>query len=191
MGEQFSGAWRNKSLSHFLQPNPSTSLLSVPQKKLFGFNNLLVKCSSLSHTQRLFMETIKPPSHWLEMVAITHARNTLTSIIILFVLLLKTVLFIFFTVPQTTWSLTLLPKHYLVLKPNTLHRNSDYTLPFEGECCVILVWTTIQMDSVRSILHKHIDKPSFQRVSTPQSRTLSSTEVRSTLHMFPIRTYTL
>ena len=191
MGEQFSGAWRNKSLSHFLQPNPSTSLLSVPQKKLFGFNDLLVKCSGLSRTRWLFMETIKLPSRWLKMVAITHTRNTLTYIIILFVLLLKTVLFIFFTVPQTTWLLTLLPKHYLVLKPNTLHRNSDYTLPFEEECCVILVWTMIQTDSVRSVLHKHVDKPLFQHVSTSQSQTPSSTEVRSTLHMFSICTYTL
>ena len=47
------------------------------------------------------------------------------------------------------------------------------------------------MDLVRSVLHKHVDKPSFRRVSTPQSRTPSSTEVRSTLHMFPIRAYTL
>ena len=59
------------------------------------------------------------------------------------------------------------------------------------KCCVILVWTMIQMDSVRSVLHKHIDKPLFQHVSTPQSQTPSSTEVRSTLHMFLICTYTL
>ena len=51
MGEQFSGAQRNKSLSHFLWPNPSTSLLPMPQKKLFGFDDLLVKCSGLSHTR--------------------------------------------------------------------------------------------------------------------------------------------
>ena len=51
MGEQFSGARRNKSSSRFLQPNPSTSLLPMPQKKLFGFNDLLVKCSGLSRTR--------------------------------------------------------------------------------------------------------------------------------------------
>ena len=60
-----------------------------------------------------------------------------------------------------------------------------------SNCCVILIWTMIQMDSVRFVLHKHVDKPSFRCISTPQSQTLSSTEVRSTLHMFPIHTYTL
>ena len=61
-GGQFSGAQRNKSSSCFLQLNLNTSLLPMLQKKLFGFDDLLVKCSSLSHTRRLFMETIKLPS---------------------------------------------------------------------------------------------------------------------------------
>ena len=103
------------------------------------------------------METTKLPSCWPKTVVITHIWNTLTFIIILFVLLLKMVPFIFFIVLWITWSLILLPKLYQPLKLSTLHRNSVYTLPFEGECCIISVQTTIQMDLVRSALHKHID----------------------------------